>query len=142
MWILVYWCLLLLGACATLWSVLNGRFLSVKSRFLLDGLPAKQMVIDNRFSRGEIDDAEAIEEKRQLQGEVDAASAQGGILSFLPWALAPLTVFQGLLVLGVVFLGSSPASLTVAVANFSLTIVLLVIPQAIIWRNLWQLTKI
>lgn len=59
------------------------RVAEVAARFTLDGLPAKQMTIDNSFSSGSITEEEATKRKTELQQEVDFFGAMDGASKFV-----------------------------------------------------------
>jgi flagellar biosynthesis protein FlhA len=59
------------------------RVAEVAARFTLDGLPAKQMTIDNSFSSGSITEEEALQRKADLQAEVDFFGAMDGASKFV-----------------------------------------------------------
>ncbi|MEI8094039.1 MAG: flagellar biosynthesis protein FlhA [Spirochaetales bacterium] len=59
------------------------RVAEVAARFTLDGLPAKQMTIDNSFSSGSITEEEALKRKSELQQEVDFFGAMDGASKFV-----------------------------------------------------------
>jgi flagellar biosynthesis protein FlhA len=59
------------------------RVAEVAARFTLDGLPAKQMTIDNSFSSGSITEDEALKRKSELQQEVDFYGAMDGASKFV-----------------------------------------------------------
>jgi len=59
------------------------RVAEVAARFTLDGLPAKQMTIDNSFSSGSITEEEALKRKADLQSEVDFFGAMDGASKFV-----------------------------------------------------------
>lgn len=59
------------------------RVAEVAARFTLDGLPAKQMTIDNSFSSGSITEEEALKRKNELQQEVDFFGAMDGASKFV-----------------------------------------------------------
>lgn len=59
------------------------RVAEVAARFTLDGLPAKQMTIDNSFSSGSITEEEALKRKNDLQQEVDFYGAMDGASKFV-----------------------------------------------------------
>ena len=59
------------------------RVAEVAARFTLDGLPAKQMTIDNSFSSGSITEEEALTRKSDLQAEVDFFGAMDGASKFV-----------------------------------------------------------
>jgi len=59
------------------------RVAEVAARFTLDGLPAKQMTIDNSFSSGSITEDEAMKRKSELQQEVDFFGAMDGASKFV-----------------------------------------------------------
>jgi flagellar biosynthesis protein FlhA len=59
------------------------RVAEVAARFTLDGLPAKQMTIDNSFSSGSITEEEATRRKADLQAEVDFFGAMDGASKFV-----------------------------------------------------------
>ncbi len=59
------------------------RVAEVAARFTLDGLPAKQMTIDNSFSSGSITEEEALKRKSELQQEVDFYGAMDGASKFV-----------------------------------------------------------
>jgi flagellar biosynthesis protein FlhA len=59
------------------------RVAEVAARFTLDGLPAKQMTIDNSFSSGSITEEEALRRKSELQQEVDFFGAMDGASKFV-----------------------------------------------------------
>jgi flagellar biosynthesis protein FlhA len=59
------------------------RVAEVAARFTLDGLPAKQMTIDNSFSSGSISEEEALKRKSELQQEVDFFGSMDGASKFV-----------------------------------------------------------
>ncbi len=59
------------------------RVAEVAARFTLDGLPAKQMTIDNSFSSGAISEEEAQHRKDDLQAEVNFFGAMDGASKFV-----------------------------------------------------------
>ena len=59
------------------------RVAEVAARFTLDGLPAKQMTIDNSFSSGSITEEEALRRKSDLQQEVDFFGSMDGASKFV-----------------------------------------------------------
>ncbi len=59
------------------------RVAEVAARFTLDGLPAKQMTIDNSFSSGAISEEEAQHRKDELQAEVSFFGAMDGASKFV-----------------------------------------------------------
>ena len=59
------------------------RVAEVAARFTLDGLPAKQMTIDNSFSSGSITEEEALKRKGELQQEVDFFGSMDGASKFV-----------------------------------------------------------
>ncbi len=59
------------------------RVAEVAARFTLDGLPAKQMTIDNSFSSGSITEEEALKRKSELQQEVDFFGSMDGASKFV-----------------------------------------------------------
>ena len=101
------------------------RVAEVAARFTLDGLPAKQMTIDNSFSSGSITEEEAMKRKGELQQEVDFFGAMDGASKFVQGnvqvgLLIVLVNATAGIVVGMIFHGLDAA--TAATQYVSLTI--------------------
>jgi len=81
------------------------RISEVAARFMLDSLPAKQMLIDSKYSSGAIDQAEAASQKEQLQIESNFFGALYGASKFISGNIKVEIIITVINITGGLFIG-------------------------------------
>jgi flagellar biosynthesis protein FlhA len=99
-----------------------GRIAEVAARFTLDAMPGKQMAVDADLSAGLINEAEARERRRQLEGESNFFGAMDGASKFVRGdAIAGLLVV-GINIVGGIIIGVAQQGMSFADASQTFTL--------------------
>ncbi len=100
----------------------SGRIAEVAARFTLDAMPGKQMAIDADLNQGVIDDAEALQRRRDIQREADFYGAMDGASKFVRGDAIAGIVIMLVNIVGGIFIGlvQEGMSLTDALETYTI----------------------
>jgi flagellar biosynthesis protein FlhA len=100
----------------------SGRIAEVAARFSLDAMPGKQMAIDADLSAGLIDEKEARERRKQLEGESNFFGSMDGAAKFVRGDAIAGLLITAINLIGGIIIGVAQNGLTFSEAAHTYTI--------------------